>query len=659
MVVAYDRLFSSFELGGIELKNRIIHPSMSTGFVRNGQATDSLINYYANRAGGGASLIISEPMNMHAGQLSSSRLDVHNSKGFNSLKRLVEAVRKESCHLLGQIQDGGRGRHEIGRSDAAIGASALPDDISWTVPHELNVSAIVRMTEEFCQSSLQLKKAGFAGVEISAGHGHLFHQFFSLWSNHRQDQYGGDIEGRTRIVRDLIDGIRSTCGKDFIIGLKMPGGDEVPDSIDAQEARNIATAIAATGEVDFWSFAWGTHADTLNMHLPDAYGERAPYTAQTAELRTVDPTIPTAALGYITDPNEAERLLGDGTADLIMLGRALITDPAWPNKSQQGREAEIRYCVSCNTCWRTLIEAGRLECDNNPRVGKTSEADWWPEPVKQRKRIVVIGAGIAGMEAAWLAGARGHEVFVMTAGDEVGGKTRLHAQLPGGENLSSIYDYQLLAAKRAGINIETGFNADLESVLSLQADSVVLATGSHMSWPSFLPDEYRDEGFFPDLRELVSSMIDRKQKQSGRVVIFDKDHTEMTYAAAEFLEDIFDEVVLITPRERIAGDVSLVNRQGIYQRLYQRNIRIITSSAPCAESDFENGCLTVANIYNANALVLEDIAALSFATPRLPNNELLQPLLAAGLDVHMIGDCYAPRSVLAATRDGHKLGNTI
>ena len=133
----------------------------------------------------------------------------------------------------------------------------------------------------------------------------------------------------------------------------------------------------------------------------------------------------------------------------------------------------------------------------------------------------------------------------------------------------------------------------------------------------------------------------------------------MTYAAAEFLEDIFDEVVLITPRERIAGDVSLVNRQGIYQRLYQRNIRIITSSAPCAESDFENGCLTVANIYNANALVLEDIAALSFATPRLPNNELLQPLLAAGLDVHMIGDCYAPRSVLAATRDGHKLGNTI
>jgi hypothetical protein len=154
-------------------------------------------------------------------------------------------------------------------------------------------------------------------------------------------------------------------------------------------------------------------------------------------------------------------------------------------------------------------------------------------------------------------------------------------------------------------------------------------------------------------------MIDRKQKQSGRVVIFDKDHTEMTYAAAEFLDDRFDEVILITPRERIASDVSLVNRQGIYQRLYQRNIRIITSSMPCAESDFENGCLTVANIYNANALLLEDIAALSFATPRLPNNELLQPLLAAGLDVHMIGDCYAPRSVLAATRDGHKLGNTI
>ena len=133
----------------------------------------------------------------------------------------------------------------------------------------------------------------------------------------------------------------------------------------------------------------------------------------------------------------------------------------------------------------------------------------------------------------------------------------------------------------------------------------------------------------------------------------------MTYAAAEFLDDRFDEIILVTPRERIASDVSLVNRQGIYSRLYRRNIKIITSSEPCPSSDFEQGCLTVANIYNGQKIVLDNIVALSYATPRLPNVDLLKPLRAKGLDVSMVGDCYAPRSVLAATREGHALGNAL
>ncbi len=158
---------------------------------------------------------------------------------------------------------------------------------------------------------------------------------------------------------------------------------------------------------------------------------------------------------------------------------------------------------------------------------------------------------------------------------------------------------------------------------------------------------------------MVADFADRAQHESGRIVIFDKDHTEMTYAAAEFFAEIFDEVVLITPRERIASDVSLVNRQGIYRRLYEKRVRIVTSSEPCSDSALEDGRLSFANIFNQDRTEIDDVAALTFATPRTPNDQLAEPLRAAGLDVRAIGDCYAPRSVLAATREGHALGNEL
>lgn len=655
----YPTLFSPIKVGPVTLKNRLVHASITTRFITNGTVSDSFAHYYLNRAMGEVAAIITEPMNMHTGQRDPRRLDIFNRAGLDSLKRLVEEVERSGCRIFGQVQDSGRGRHEQGRNDAAIGPSALPDDLSWTVPHALSTSEIERLIGDFATSCGFLKESGLAGVEISAGHGHLFHQFLSSWSNRREDDYGGDISGRTRIVRDLIKAIRAACGKEFAIGIKLPGEDGIPGSIDCDEAQRIASAVGDTGEIDYWTFCWGTHANNLYTHLPNAHGARAPYAAAIARLRQAAPDIVTAGLGYITDPNEAERLLTDGSADFVMIGRPLITDAAWGLKAREGRESEIRYCVSCNTCWRTIIEANRLECDNNPRVGVSDEADWHPVPVHKRKKIVVIGAGIAGMEAAWVAGARGHDVTVFGKSSDVGGKTRLHAALPGCENLSSIYDYQWLAAQRGKVKLELGVYADVDAVKQLEPDAIVLATGSRMTWPDFLPSQYRDEGFFPDLRELVATLMGRTESQRGKMVIFDKDHTEMTYDAAEYFSCLYDEVILVTPRERIAEDVSLVSRQAIYRRLYVQRVRIITSCEPCADSAFEEGALKIANIYNGDVIEISDIAAVTYATPRRPNDELLAPLLAEGLDVRVIGDCFAPRSVLAATREGHALGNQL
>ncbi|MEM9304588.1 MAG: FAD-dependent oxidoreductase [Pseudomonadota bacterium] len=656
MATAYPTLFSPVEIGGLTVRNRLAHASILTRFVANGEATPEFINYHRSRARGGTGLIVTEPIAMTSLHRVPSRLRAWDDGGMDALERLASAVEGEDTRLLGQVQDPGRGRHAVGRNDDAVGASPLPDDLSWTVPRILDVHEIERLVDEWAAACRRLQRAGFSGVEISAGHGHLFHQFLSPWSNRRDDGYGGDVSGRTRFLRELIAAIRAAAVGPFIIGLKLPGDDGVRGGIDLDEARRVAGAIAATGAVDYWTFAWGAHANSLWTHLPDAHAERHPYLDAIRDLRQVAPEVPTGALGYLTDPNECERALTDGTAELAFLGRPLITDPAFGRKAEAGREATIRYCVSCNTCWRSIIEAGRLECDNNPRVGEADEDRWMPVAAPARRRIVVVGGGIAGLETANAAARRGHDVTLFSAGDEVGGKTRLHADLPGGENLSSIYDYLFLAGRDAGVRFELGVSATADAVAGLAPDQVVLATGSNLLLPPWLPEEYADAGFVPDLRTLARDLLGRSGREPGRMIIVDRDHTEMTYATAELCAARFEAVTIVTPRERIAADVSLINRQGIYQRLSDLRVELVTSHEPEDLDALEEGGLDVVNVYNGETRRLEDVVGLSYATSREPNDGLRAPLEAAGIAAITVGDARAPLSVLAATREGYRLG---
>lgn len=658
-MTAYPHLFTPLELGGVNLRNRVTHASIVTRFVDNGQATDLLLNYYGNRARGGLSMIVTEPVAMISANKDPYRLRAYDDKGRDSLQRLVAAVEEHDCRLLGQVQDPGRGRHEAGRNDNAIGVSALPDDLSWTVPHVLTTGEIERAIEEWAIGSRRLKDAGFSGVELSAGHGHLLHQFFSPWSNRRTDKYGGDLEGRTRFLRELIAAIRAECGRPFIIGAKLPADDGVTGSVSMDDARAIAERIAATGEIDYWTFAWGAHANSLWTHMPDAHGERAPYMAAIHELAQVAPDIPTGLLGYVTDPNEGEHAIESGQADFISMGRALITDPAFAAKAEAGQESTIRYCVSCNTCWRTIVEGRRLECDNNPRVAAPDEAFWQPPQVAEPRKVVVVGSGIAGLEAAWIAAARGHQVTLFSQSPEVGGKTELHSRLPGGENLSSIYDYQFVAGKRYGVDFRLGTPAEAADVIALAPDVVVLATGATPRPPDFVPAEYIEEGFVPDVREFMQQLADRSHKEEGRAVLFDCDHTEMTYAAAERLAELFAKVTIVTPRPQLALDCALLNRQQIYQRLYDRHVDIVTCCEPVSLDHLEEAELHVANVYNGDVTVLDDVVAITYATARVPNDELREPLEAAGIEVQLVGDCYAPRTVLAATRQGYSVGMAL
>jgi len=652
----YPSLLSPLARGRLRLRNRLVHAAMTTRWVRDGIGLPQLIQYHANRAQGGASLIVTEPLSMALHQRLPHKVRAWNDDNFEFLQRWASAVEVEGARLLGQVQDAGRGRHERGRNPDGVSASALPDDLSWSVPRVLRTDEIRRMVDEFAGSSARLERAGFSGVEISAGHGHLFHQFLSPWSNRREDAYGGDFDGRLRFLRELIAAIRAACGAGFLIGLKLPGDDGVPGGVDPPLAGRIAAGLCHGDAVDYVCFTWGSHARSLDWHLPDMHWPRSPFVPLTAQLREAIPHIPVMAVGLITDPAEADGILARGQADLIALGRPLVTDPAWLKKAAAGREADIRYCVSCNNCWGSIVEQRPIACDNNPRVGELDEVDWRPAPARTRRKIVVVGSGVAGLEAAWVAAARGHDVTLFGASGELGGKTRLHALLPGGESLSSVYDYQQLMIKRHGVKLELGLMASAADVLSLRPAAVVLASGAGLSWPVTLPDAWREEGLIPDARALAAHLADRHERQPGTAVIFDQDHTEGTYALADLLSRLFQKVCLVTPRERVAGDVPLVTALGIHRRIARQGIRVLPFHELSAESALEDGRVACSNVYTGELAWIDDVALLTYSTPRIQNDALDGPLRAAGLEPIRIGDCRIPRAVMAATAEGYAAG---
>lgn len=660
-VEPFPVLSSPFTLRGSRLRNRLAHASMTTRMQREGFVTDELIRYYANRAAGGAGLIISEPLAMIAQQDRLPKVRVRDPLGHDGLKRWAAAVAEQGGVLLGQVQDPGRGRHAPGRAPFAIGASFLPDDLSWTMPDALDQPGIKRLIEEFAQSCAVLDACGFGGCEISAGHGHLFHQFLSPRSNQREDDYGGDLAGRTRLLRELIAAIRAACGDTFIIGLKLPGDDGVAGSIDPDEAARITRHIVAATPPDYLCFAQGSHAHSLEMHLPDRYGPPVPYRDLQARLRAACGDIPMMALGRITDPAEAEALVASGEAELVGVGRALVADPAWLAKAKAGRTQDIRYCLSCNTCWAVVTSRNQpLACVNNPRVAAPDEVDYRPSRARYRKRITIIGAGPAGLETAWVAAARGHDVSIFSAGAAAGGGTRLRSLLPGGETITSIPDYQYPAALRAGARFEFGITATVEDIQTTRPDAVVLATGAAMLAPAWLPAEIRHEGLVPALPDAIAALAHHNHRQPGTALIYDMDHTDAVYAAAEFLHGLFEKVVIVTPRDGIAEDMWLVSRQGILRRLYEKHITVIRSSEPVWTTSFEDeGALDCINLYNGDRIRVSDVALVTYATPRAPRLSLLDPLRQHDMPVQRIGDCRVPLDLLNATADGHALGHAL
>src|SRR5215475_1455754 len=437
----FTRLFSPLQVGGRTLRNRIALPATLTNYGSSNRITPRWINFLAERAKGGAGMIITEILAVDSAALAQGAIitafDTANEDGFKATAAEVEG---HGACLVGQLWHPGR-QQLWSPIWSPKGISDQPDAYSWTVPHVMSTDDLRQVAEAFVAVAQRLQRCGFAGVELHGAHGYLLTQILSPWSNQRSDRYGGSLQNRVRFVAEVSAAIRAACGKQFLIGLKMPGDEGVEGGIDPDEAARITAALARHGTLDYFAYSQGNFTNSLENHVPDMHFRRAHFLDIHKKVRPAAAGTPVMAIGRIAMPAEAEAAIIEGAADLVGLTRALIADADWPNKARDGRVREIRPSSYDNFAWGEVHLGKPLAEIHNPQLAARGESDWRPGAAARKKRVVVVGAGPAGLQAARVAAQRGHEVTLVGASPQCGGKLRWEAGLPGRDEYRNVLSW--------------------------------------------------------------------------------------------------------------------------------------------------------------------------------------------------------------------------
>ena len=651
--MAFDTLFSPISVGGRELRNRIVHAATVTGLGRDRAVTDRLIAYHAARARGGTAMIVTELMNVHPTSTGAPILvSIHDEANLAGLTRWAEAVERHGCRLIGQL--GHIGRQQLwGLDSVPRSASSQPEVLYWNSARPLAEDEIPGIVAGYAESAERLKRAGFSGVELHGAHGYLIAQFLSPACNDRTDGYGGSLEGRTRFMREAMAAVRAACGDDFIVGIKLPADERVPRGIDPDEAERIARAAAAEGVLDYLSFSQGAFGPAFDSHLPDMHYPPRPFLPLHTRLRAAGGGLPVIGLGRIESAEAAEAALAEGACDMVGFSRLLISDADWPRKTRAGQSGDVRACTFCNYCWGEIHAGKPIRCFQNPELASAGESGWQPPPADERKRVAVVGAGLAGLEAAWIAAARGHEVTVFSASVESGGAARLEARLPGRADVAKTAEFQHRKAAEAGAAFRWGETATAATLAALKPDAVILGAGSRMRRPPALAGGTEAV----DLRQAVADLAESDAPPSpGTAVLLDMDQTPAVYGAVELLAQRFARVVLLTPAAENARFVNLMSRMGVERRLALLGIDVRRLTEPVAR-DGER--VTCRHVITGAETTINDVALLTYATPRAARDELADDLAEAGVPVTLIGDCLLPRDAASAIHDGHRAALSI
>ncbi|ABO50931.1 NADH:flavin oxidoreductase/NADH oxidase [Desulforamulus reducens MI-1] len=475
-------LFSPAQIGTLQLRNRIIMTPMHLGYTPNGEVTDQLIEFYRVRARGGAGLIVVGGCGIDRIGNAYGMTQLDDDRFIPGLRRLADAVQAEGAKIVAQLYQAGRYAHSALTGQPAVAPSPIPSKLTGETPVELTEEKIAEIVASFAKAAKRAKTAGFDGVEIIASAGYLISQFLSPLTNKRTDRYGGDLQARMTFGLEVVAAVREAVGSDYPIIVRVAGNDFMPGSHTNTEAQVFCQAMEKSG-VNAINVTGGWHetqVPQITMNVPPGAYAYLAYGIKQAV------SIPVIACNRINTPDLAEAILQEGKADFIGMARSLMADPELPNKAMSGHPEQIRPCIGCNQgCLDHVFRMKPVSCLVNAEAGR--EAELSLTPTSQPGKILVIGAGAAGLEFARVAALRGHKVTIWEESDQAGGQLILAAAPPGRKDFLHLRTYLVNACRDLGVEIQYHTKATPENILSAVQEGkfnrVVIATGAHPITP--------------------------------------------------------------------------------------------------------------------------------------------------------------------------------
>ena len=472
----YNNLFSPIKLGEITVKNRIFMPPISTNLADKGYVTDTLVEHYAARAKGGVGLIVTEVTTVEpVYTYLPGDMSICDDSYIPGWKKLTDAVHKYGAKILPQLFHPAYVAFPIPGTPRLIAPSNVGPAYAKEAPRPVTIPELKVIIKQFGEAALRIKKAGGDGVEIHAAHAHgLLGGFLSPLYNKRTDEYGGDINGRLKLTLEVIEEVRKVCGKEFIIDVRISGDEYCDGGSNLNDGIYIAKQIEKAG-ADMLHVSGGTTI-MRGSSIPAPGTKQGSHASLSEEIKK-HTSIPIATVGRITEPWIADELIANGKTDICMIGRANLCDPEFSNKAENGLENDIRPCIGCLRCLNGIMFGKRVACTVNPSLEIENE-----DTIKEattKKNILVIGGGAAGMEAAFVAKKRGHNVVLCDENDTLGGLMNIAAVPIAKQDLTKVTQYMSRKLEQVGVDVRLNCKVD-KDLLQNEFDDyeVIISNGA-------------------------------------------------------------------------------------------------------------------------------------------------------------------------------------
>ena len=638
----FENLFSEIRIGSVLLRNRIVMPPMVMCYASSeGEINEQVIAHYEVIAKGGTGLAIVEASYVHSsGKGFESEIAVDRDGLMPRLHMLTNSVKAWGAAIAIQLYHGGIQAHvdqPVGPS--AIGRKVFPPP---RTPRELTTDEVEKMVENFANAALRAKMSGFDMVEVHGTHGYLIAEFLSQLTNKRTDKYGAE---RALFATEIVRKIKEKCGSDFTVIFRLAANEFEEGGITLDYAKEVAKKLEAAG-VDAFDVTGGTY-DTADHIIPPIYYDKQGYFFREASEIKKTVNVPVISGGMLVDPEIANDAIGNGLVDLVFIGRQLIADPEWPRKVRGGRIAEIRPCIACEQCIERIFFQEPVNCSVNPL--KSYEYRYLSEEhipkAKNPKKVLIVGGGLAGLEAARVAGLRGHNVVLFEESNDLGGVLRCVLNEKMKWRIKRLIEWYGCVLCNQDIEVKLNTKVDADIIQKENPDVVILATGSDPLIPKI-----------PGVENsvLAEDVLSGKTQPGKSVIIIGGGLVGCELAIK--LSNEGHNVTIIEALPQLAMGEPILSRMGIIKLLDKTGVRVLTC-APVVEIH-KSGVETVNNL-GIRSLFEADTIILSVGRKAKVETDLMEASKKVAREVYLIGDAKQPRKIIDAIREGFWTGVSV